>query len=751
MRANLIYLLYWTLQALAYPFLLLYLALRIRRNPAYRNHLAERFGYLPLSLHRTVPGAIWLHAVSVGEAITAVGLLKRLKQELPFAPIYVSCTTLAGREMAQQKLSGLADGVFYAPIDYRFAVRRVLRNLKPSLVLVMETEIWPNLYRESCLSGARLLVINGRISDKALPKYLRFRWFFRAALAWPGRILAQDSIATHRYTQLGATQAVTAGNLKYDFDPESATIAPLVQDWLRHTDPERIWIAASTMPPAEPDDPDEDDIVLDAFVQLRERFPRLLLILVPRRPERFDEAAAKLTARGIPFMRRSRLSDVRTQVLLVDTIGELSGLFRVADVVFMGGTFPHRGGHNILEPAAFGAPIVTGPHMENFAEISMAFRAAGAVVTVQHPADLALAVGKLLYHREMGEIGRQLSDERRGATARAVEAVVQAYDAALVHPKGWNPWSLLWRAGMAVDRSIKSLSLDLPGQPVISVGNLSMGGSGKTPFVLWLCRYLAEQGRRPAVLTRGYRRVSDEPIVTALPGETVPVERTGEEAQLILRAGHAALGIGADRRAARNELARHYPFDVVVLDDGFQTWKLHRDLDIVLIDALDPYRGGLFPRGTLREPFSALKRASAVVITRTEPGRAYQGLIDEIRRHNREVPVFLARSQAVAPEIPPGTTVGAFCGLGQPESFRRTLQELGINLAFFKEFPDHHHYRAGDLQPLAMRSQILLTTEKDLMNIAPALARSCKVVAVGLTLEITDEPNLLALVDKLFD
>lgn len=711
--------------------------------------MLERFGFLPRSLHRTVPGAIWLHAVSVGEAITAVGLLQRLKQELPFAPIYVSCTTLAGRAMAEQKLAGLADGVFYAPIDYRFAVRRVLRALKPSVVIVMETEIWPNLYRDTCRSGARLLVVNGRISDKALPKYLRFRWFFRAALAWPDAILAQDAIASSRYEQLGAPHAVASGNLKYDFYPDSTSIAPAVHAWLKRNDPERIWIAASTMPPAEPGDPDEDDIVLDTFELLRERFPRLLLILVPRRPERFDEAAAKLTARRIPFQRRSKLTDEAVSVLLIDTIGELSGLFRVADVVFMGGTFPHRGGHNILEPAAFGVPVVTGPHMENFSEIAAAFRAAGAVVTVKDPADLAITVGRHLYDRTIGEIGRQLSDERRGATGRAVSAVVRAYEAALVRPPGANPLSWLWRAGVAIDRSLKSLRLDLPPQPVISVGNLAMGGSGKTPFVLWLCERLAEQGRRPAVLTRGYKRTSQEPVITLLPGERAPVERTGEEAQLILRAGHAALGIGADRQAAREALSKQYLFDVIVLDDGFQHWRMRRNLDIVLIDAINPYRNGLPPRGTLREPFSALERAQAVVITRTEPGRTYEGLIGEIQRHNEHAPIFLAHTKAEAPPIPPGTTIGAFCGLGQPEGFRRTLQELGLTVSFFREFPDHHHYTEQDLRPLAMRSQMLLTTEKDLLNIDPDLARACKVEAVKMTLILTDEPNLLELIGRI--
>lgn len=718
---------YWTLQALAFPFLLLYLAVRIARNPAYARRVTERFGTLPRPLHRTVPGAIWLHAVSVGEAITATGLLRRLREQMPHTPVYVSCATLAGRAMAEQKLAGLAAGIFYAPVDYRFAVRRVLRALKPSLVIVMETEIWPNLYRDARRSGAGLLVINGRISDKALPSYRRWAWFFREALAWPNVILAQDATAAARYRELGATRVIEAGNLKYDFDPNATRIAAPVAALLERIAPERVWIAASTMPPAEPGDPDEDDIVLDAFQSLP---GRQLLILVPRRPERFDSAAGKLAARGIAFVRRSQLtaeSDLTLpSVLLLDTIGELSGLFRAAHAVFMGGTFPHRGGHNILEPAAFGVPIVTGPHMENFTEIAAAFRSAGAVLTIDNPAELAPAVQRLFADKAIGETGRALSDQQRGATARAIAHIHEAYDQALVRPPSFNPLSHLWLAGMAVHRWLANFDLDLPGQPVISVGNLSMGGSGKTPFVLWLTERLAREGRKPGVLIRGYR---------AAPGQD------GEEAELIRRAGHAVVGVGADRRAARWELERTSHPDVYVLDDGFQHWRTRRDLDIVLIDSIDPFRGGVFPRGLLREPFSALGRADVVLITRTDEGRVYSGLIAEIRRHNATVPIFLARTVA---DPPPAIEAGAFCGLGQPESFRRTLHDLGIEPLFFETFPDHHHYQPVELRALAARAPALLTTEKDLLNIEPALAAECRVHAVPMRMVIEDEERLLA-------
>lgn len=754
MQAYLIYLLYWALQILASPLLLLYLALRILRNRAYVHGLAERFGFLPRSLHRTAPGAVWLHAVSVGEAITAVALIRRLRAELPFAPVYVSCATLAGRAMAAQKLKDLAAGVFYAPLDYRSCVRRVLRALKPSLVIVMETEIWPNLYRDARRSGARLLIVNGRISDHALPRYLRFAWFFRAVLPWPDAIYAQDPTSAARYLQLGAPAPTSAGNLKYDFDPSATSIAPPVQALLNQIRPSHIWIAASTMPPAAPGDPDEDDVVLDAFQQLASRLPGLLLILVPRRPERFDEAAAKLAARALPFLRRSQLQPGQPLrlpgVLLLDTIGELSGLFAAAHCVFMGGTFPQRGGHNLLEPAAFGVPVVTGPHMENFSEIAAEFRRAQAVVTVDRPSGLAAAVEALLLdeprRRALGQRGRHLSDLRRGATARAAARAAELYDAALPTPARFQPLAALWLTGVAIHRAFARLSPDLPPAPTISVGNLAMGGAGKTPLVLWLCEQLAAAGRKPAVLTRGYRRRSARHPLALLPGQEASVEETGEEAQLILRAGHAALAIGAGRHAARLALERICQPDIYLLDDGFQHWQTRRDLDIVLIDALDPFRGGVFPHGRLREPFSALRRAGAVVITRTHAGRAYTGLRAEILRHNPAVPIFLARTTATLPPIPPGLVPGAFCGLGQPSAFLETLRGLGCQPAFFQAFPDHHHYAEPDLAPLAARAPMLLTTEKDFLNLPPGLAARLNIHAVPSALEVPGGARLLELV-----
>lgn len=726
------------------------------KDRRYLQRLGERFGFLPRHIQTTAPGAVWLHAVSVGEAITAAALLRRLRPLLPGAPFYVSTTTLAGRALCEEKLAGLADGVFYAPLDYRFAVRRVLRRLRPALVIVMETEIWPNLFRESHRSGARLLLVNARISDRALPRYLRFRWLFRHALAFADRILAQDSTAAARYRSLGAEQVEIAGNLKYDFDPDSTKIPADIADFLARIQPEPVWVAASTMPPALPDDPDEDEVVLEAFQRLAPRFPRLLLIHAPRRPDRFPLAAEKIAACGIPFLRRSALAPDSALnlpgILLLDSIGELNSLFRAAAAVFMGGTFPCRGGHNILEPAAFGVPVLAGPHMENFAEIAEEFLNHEAMISLAGPEDLASSLDRLFSDSSLGaSLGaraRSLAAARRGAAERAAREAAGLYDLALPRPLGPNPLAPLWLAGMTLHRGFSSrFQMDLPEKPVVSVGNLAMGGTGKTPMVRWLCRALAERGLHPAVLTRGYRRRSSD-IAAALPGEKLPVELTGEEAQLILLDGAAAVAVGADRQLARWRLTsgRGFSPDVYILDDGFQHWRTRRELDIVLIDSIDPFRGGVFPKGRLREPFRALARASAVVITRAEQGREYAGLVKEIRKYNATCPVFRAWLSAERPAIPEGIRPGAFCGIGQPESFRRTLASLGVEPAFFQVFPDHHHYAESDIRPWLDQAPLLLTTEKDFLNLPASLQNHPSIRTVPVRLEIDRPDELLELV-----
>jgi len=257
-----IYFLYQVLQIALSPALVLYLLYRGLRDPRYFTKMDERFGVLPPSFKPTGPGSIWFHAVSVGEVLSAVELIRRIKAVRPHAEIFVSVATLAGRDVAEQKLSGLANGVFFAPLDYRSIVRRVIRRLRPALVVVLETEIWPNLYREAKRAGASLMVVNGRISDRALPRYRSFAWFFKHVLLWPDTILVQSQQDRDRYLLAGAPSECVhvAGNLKYDFTPPAAALAAELGGDTLWDGP--VWIAASTTAPVEAGDPDEDDVVI---------------------------------------------------------------------------------------------------------------------------------------------------------------------------------------------------------------------------------------------------------------------------------------------------------------------------------------------------------------------------------------------------------------------------------------------------------------------------------------------------------
>ncbi|MGI8744969.1 MAG: tetraacyldisaccharide 4'-kinase [Bryobacteraceae bacterium] len=738
------WLLYWAARIVAAPLLLFYFAYRGYRDPQYFRHVGERLGTLPPSFKRTAPGAIWLHAVSVGEVISCIRLIDELRTLTPDTPVYVSTTTLAGRAVAEQKLAAHVDGVFYAPVDYGFAVRRVLRRIRPAVVVVLETEIWPVLYREVKRAQCGLLILNGRMSDRTAGRYASLRWLFRSVLALPDAIFVQTDRDRMRYLAAGAPDGLiqVAGNLKYDAVSLDRKPPKFVIDVTDHLRPSAVWIAASTMPGMDGSDLDEDDAVLRAFRDLESENPKLLLIAAPRRPERFLTVEQKLRESHIRYIRRSAESiDPGVSlpcVLLLDTIGELASIFPYADVVFMGGTLARRGGHNVLEPAACGKPIVVGPHMENFTAIAEEFRAADAWIQIRGQQELAPAVSKLLLDSTlrtvMGARAAGLARKHTGAASRAAGEVIRAQDSAIPdwHRSGPSR-PLLWLLSRAwtLGGPLKPHQPHSLETPVISIGGISMGGSGKTPFVEMLSAKLREQGGIPAVLTRGYRRRSLERIVIVEAGSSASRTLTGDEAQIFVRSGCAHVGIGADRWATGRLLQEKLRPSVFVLDDGFQHRKLARQLDIVLIDGLDPFPGGaVFPLGFLREPLEALSRAQAFVITRAQPNRAYAGIRARLRSLNPNAPVLTSRveprywvnerTKQRLDQI--DHRVAAFCGLASPATFWQTLSKLGIEPVFAWAFGDHHHYRPRELRRLVLQAEsrgasALVTTEKDAMNL----------------------------------
>jgi tetraacyldisaccharide 4'-kinase len=768
------------LRTLAFPLLPLYILRRVARDRNWLRRLPERFGRLPASFTRTPPGALWLHAVSVGEVLSAIELLRQFRAAQPHAPIYVSTTTLAGRAVADEKLRGLAAGVFYVPIDYGFAVRRVLRTIRPNVVVVLETELWPVLFRTAAKAGCELLIVNGRISDAAWPRYHRWRMIFRHVLTLPRMIAVQTEVDRQRYIELGAPEekVIVAGNLKYDAAPAAAAPPDAVQALVARTQPGHIWIAASTTAPAEPGDPDEDDAVIAAFRDLTHDFPRLLLILVPRKPERFAAAAAKLADAGISHVRRSALrSDEMLSlpgVLLLDSLGELNSIFPLADVVFMGGSLAQRGGHNILEPAAAGKAVVVGPHMENFAAIALEFRHAGAMVEITEPAELARAIAELLRtparRDSIGGRARGLAEAKRGATALAVRMIVEARDRAIPRFQSRGPaWPLLWMLALVwkagnrcKERRDSAHARSLP-KPVISVGGIGMGGAGKTPVALFLARRLAAAGLRPAILTRGYGRRAASRVVIVPAGGKVSVDQTGDEAQIFVCDGHADTGIAANRFEAGSMLAELTAPDVFVLDDGFQHRRLNRDFNLVLIDALDPFAGGdVFPAGRLREPLRALARADTFLITRSEPGRPYRGILQILARYNPRAPVFHSRAVSTGwidhasgfPAEPDPHAAIAFCGIGNPHSFWQTLDDLGIEPRLAWAFGDHHVYSTREMQRLGAEAQglgarFLLTTRKDSFNLpwnAAELVAPASILCLDIEAQVFEEEEFIRMI-----
>jgi 3-deoxy-D-manno-octulosonic-acid transferase len=760
LKRKAIFLLYRVLQALVSPVLLVYLVLRGLRNPKYFPTLRERCGRVPSSWQQTVSGSIWLHAVSVGEIIAAVPLIEEIGRRLPETPVFVSTATLAGRETAEKRLAGLTAGVFFVSLDYVWAVRRVLRRLRPSVVVILETEIWPNLFREAKRIGCGLIVVNGRISDRALPRYQRFASLFSVVLELCDTILAQSDQMKARFELAGAQpgRVKVGGNLKYDFTPSTLPAGSPVLAFIEAHREQPLWIAASTSA----DDPiSEEDLVIAAQKEL----PGWRMIIAPRNPERFAGVAGLLGRSGLNWTRRSTFGNPHADVLLLDSIGELSALFPYATVVFMGGTLADRGGHNILEPAIFGKPIIVGPHMENFREIAEDFERSHAVWRIDSGSQLHDAVMSAASEPGLGDRARAAAEKKRGAALRAAGEVLALYESSCPCERQTQPayaflWLLspLWQVGSAMDRRAKTRRVVRLPVPVVSVGNITTGGTGKTPVTIELLREF--RGSNAGLLTRGHGRTAREGVIFLEGNENIPRSLSGDEAQLCMREARVPIGIGPDRYAMGMQLLREVYLRVLFLDDGFQHLQLHRDFDLVLIDALRPFGGGhLVPLGRLREPLDGLARASAFLITRADEVPTTRAIESVLRGYNAAAPIFHARTvpakwrDAEGAEFEPNRfqdkrTV-AFCGLGNPQAFWKTLRRLHIEPLTCYEYEDHHLYTPSEIRRLAQHAldvgaDALLTTAKDAVNLDadyPSIVGKVKLywLAIGTGIDRREE------------
>ncbi len=412
-----------------------YFLYRGLRDGKYLQNLRERMGRLGEDFPQpptVMRGATWLHAVSVGEVLASVPFARQWKAQSGGRPLIVSTTTITGQQIARQRMD-FADGFFYFPLDWAGPVRRLLRTLEPSRVIIVETEIWPNFLRECRRAGIPVVFVNGRISSRSFRRYQALRWlaadFVADVLHDASLYLMQSDADATRLRALGGPEdriAVT-GNLKYEVaPPDAGPVASWLGEQVERQERWPVIVAGSVLE-------GEEDAVLAAFDIVQRKWRRALLVMAPRKPERFD-AAAKLAEEGgwIVSRRRSiRLDQPLAEdadVFLLDSFGELGGLYRLADAVFVGGSLVDAGGHNILEPAWFGRPPFFGPSMDNFREIARQFLEEMAAVQVYSGEQLGSAWVDLISHPErrerMGHAARAIVDRNRGATERCLQKIL---------------------------------------------------------------------------------------------------------------------------------------------------------------------------------------------------------------------------------------------------------------------------------------------------------------------------------------
>ena len=440
------YSIYSLLLTIGFLVLLPRFAIDALRTRKYVTGLRQRLGSIP-NLAASDRRVIWLHCVSVGETEAARPLVRALRERFPSHRLVVSTTTVTGQKVARNAFAQDATAIFYFPIDWVWTVRRVLRAINPSVVLIMETELWPNLLRECRRRSIPVALINGRISQKSYRRYQRIGTFMQRVLRDLPHALMQSDDDAARISALGLSKDRISifGNLK--FDSSVSTKLALTQEIERRfalspTDP--LVIAASTHSP-------EESIILEAFKTIKASAPgqRARLLIAPRHPERFAEVARLIADSGMSWTRRSELAtdpDETCNVILFDSIGELRAVFPLADIAFIGGSIVSHGGQNVLEPAAQGVCVITGAHTHNFAAITKALLAEDALIQLPDvsfsdaAAELASSIIQLLAdddrRQAVGARALAVCDRSRGATQRTVDKIANLLDSAATTTEG---------------------------------------------------------------------------------------------------------------------------------------------------------------------------------------------------------------------------------------------------------------------------------------------------------------------------
>jgi len=743
----------------------------------YRTGLSERLGQWPGSWERSGKNRtrIWIHAASVGECLAVLPLVERWLGDWPEWDLVVSVMTLTGRSLIEQRL-GHRVHVFFFPIDFPGISNRLLRRVSPDLILLVETELWPNFLRSASRCNIPVLLVNGRISPRSYRRYWAVRWLFRETLRQIRIFGMQSEHDAQRIIDLGAPpeRVRVLGNLKFDqaavplSEPERRRLLKSL-GW---SSDEKILVAGSTHEK-------EEELLLTGIVRIKQRWPNLRLILAPRHLNRLTSVTGLLTRNGMSYVRYSELDRSRSEapvdVLLVDTLGHLGRLYSLGTVVFVGGSLVPVGGHNLLEPAALGRSVLFGPFVQHVQEMADLLLASSGGRMIRDVEELIGEIQALLTEttrrHTMEECARKTVQLHQGATGRVSAMVEQQWKKRfferlprLDHRSALERWfkermlgtkgglltslaavglrgvSILFQGWQEVRAAAYSVglvrSVRVP-RPVISIGNLTLGGTGKTPTVMTVCRFLRATGHRPAVLSRGYGGRIGKTVRVASHSTAIDQgpDEVGDEPSLMAeRLPEVPVVVSSDRVAGARYAIEKLQSDVLVLDDGYQHLRLKRDLNLLVMDAVEPFGNGhVFPRGTLRESPGQVCRADAVLLTHVGHPTETEELQKFIRRSRPNLPIFTSRHRIV--ELIPfgsgsslpfenikGLRLLAVTGIGQPDRFVRMLQEGGADLAAGCLYPDHYRYRLEELDEIEaeakrLEARRIVTTEKDAVRI----------------------------------
>ena len=778
--------------------------LRATRERGFVERIKQSFGFYPKETIDKVArkDAIWVHAASVGEIVATSPLVREFRKAFPTSPILVSVVTTGGYEMANRIIKD-ADAIIYFPLDLPFLASRVVDRIRPRVFLPVETELWPNFLKKAKQLDVPVMMVNGRISDRSVKQYKYLFGMLREMIGTVKCFAMQSRIDADYIMRLGAPRELVTvtGNTK--FDQAYTSVSPderaeLIRE-LGLSGASHIMIAGSTHR-------GEEELVLTAFRAVREREPGVRLIIAPREVLRTMEVEHLCRRAGFTVNTRKNLQqggEGGEDIVILDTVGELGRVYGLGDVIYIGGSLVAHGGHNILEPAAHGKAIIVGNQMFNFKDIHALFRSHDAVVTVTNGEELTRETLRLFGDpAERERLVREtlaIIDENKGASEKSAKILVemlenyesrrairaqrrtlghrvqatqkvanlQTYFIDLVHDKEVRG---LWRRlimavfyvfsliyGQLVNLKLSMYHIGWFKKErltcfVISLGNVTVGGTGKTPTAQHLAREIRDMGYRVAILNRGYRAKWRGAVGIVSDGHALKMdaETAGDEAFMLAKhLPNVPVLIGPERAVTGRYAIEHFGAQVAILDDGYQHWQLERDMDILLVDAVNVFGNGyLLPRGTLREPLSHIDRADVCLMTKVDqaaPGaieyiwetfRSYNqdGLILESIHQPRQFVRLADWYEDIAAGGVPvtelkGKKVLAVSAIGNPASFEQTLADLGIEIVESMRYPDHHDYGEKDMAEVLYRAETLgveaiIITEKDAVKVPGDVVRA---------------------------